>query len=371
MVPIRRCLEVLVIGVVWATPAASQSIAVRNVTEKLSARCRDFTELKYSEASDKTKARAQEGVLRDCIEQVTANANAVRSQLLAEAPVEPAFLWVEVDTTPASIPIRTVNGFLIKQHLVYKTLKRWASAYRESLSPGSQEWLDLGKAVEDADDAIHTALKMRGLNELFSAALVSGAVIATGASELSSTDGERAGQALAHVAWESKHFGDDTDTPIDLSFGGKFGFLPALNFVETALTDGEESSPETVYQEAFAWDLAGKVNMKLFGSNAAELSGVVRAGQVMLGTQSVLLDRGANSVLALPVGDRSSSTEWFYDVGLQYHLYNNPLDVVHGEGTVVSPMSPSACSCAGTCDSRRKERWRRSTILHDDWSFDS
>lgn len=339
MVTVGRILNVLVIGANLAMPAAAQSIAVRNVTAELPMGCRDFTEVKYAEASPALQQKATDGTLRTCLENVAANAVAVHSQLLGVAPSEPDTLWVRVEGRDTGIPLRSLNGFLIKQHLVYKALKRWASAYRDTLTTPDEQWLSLAKAVEDADDAVHTALKMRGLNELFSAALMSGAVIATGASELSSVDGERAGQALAHVAWESKHFGDDLEFPVDFSFGGKFGFLPALNFVEVAAADeGTESDPETVYQEAFAWDLAGKVNMKLFGSNAAELSGVARAGQVMLGTQSVLIDRGENSVLALPVGDRSSSTEWFYDFGLQYHLYNNPLDVVHGEGTMVSPM---------------------------------
>jgi hypothetical protein len=347
MLTIGRCSWILLIGLTVAAPAAAQSIAVRNVTAEVNADCRVFSEVKYSEATkaeaDSQNPEVKGQRLRTCVQRIEENANAIRNQLLGEAPSTPANLWVSVDGVNTAIPLHTLNGFLIKQHLVYKSLKRWVSAYRASLSTADptslKASLALSAAVEEADDAIHEALKMRGLNELFSAALMSGAVIATGASEASSADGERAGQALAHVAWESKHFGDDSDLPFDFSFGGKFGFLPALNFVETAPADDESGSDsETAYQEAFVWDLAGKVNMKLFGGNAAELSAVARAGQVMLGTQSVLLDRGANSVLALPVADQASTTEWFYDFGLQYQLYNNPLDVVHGEGTMVSPM---------------------------------
>ena len=101
----------------------------------------------------------------------------------------------------------------------------------------------------------------------------------------------------------------------------------------------EGSSEPTVegeYQEALVWTTNARVNW--YTTDRAETSLVGRVGQVRLNSESLLVDRGGQSVIAIPVNNEAGRTEEFWEVGVEFNLYDNPLEVLHAEGGLLNPL---------------------------------
>jgi hypothetical protein len=301
--------------------------------------CRPFIRVKpqtFQKAPDASKLTLSPGQgfdelnLKECFTGLAATLQAIADQF-----DDAADTLARVTLDGKDVTLSALDQYLIRQHLNIKNLEEWSRHFK--ITPIMANELDnMLDAAGEVGGLIDKLLSLRGLRELFSAALVSGAIVGTGQPVDGESGGEQTTAALAHVVWESKHFGDDRFSKVDFAFGGKFGFMPALSFVKEEGTAATEEA-EAVYQEAFVWDLGGRVNFSISGSKAAEISAIGRVGQTMFGTQSVVLDRGDQSVLAVAVPNGAGKAEMFYEYGAQYNLYNNPLEVVHGEGSTVSP----------------------------------
>jgi hypothetical protein len=339
---------VLLVLVAAASPAGGQAqlLGSDSRATQVIADCRVFVRIS-PEAAERSKVLQQRAgsfsaaALEKCLLRTAAVLKQLASELDTKGAPPPAQVSIpEVDPAnggnPALQPISRLNLYLLREHLNLKALEEWVKdlAERSPADPALDRLLPL---VEQTRGQLEELLALRGLRELFSAALISGAVVSTGKPVNASSGGEQSADALAHIVWESKHFGDDRFEHWDFAFGGKFGFMPSLTFVTEEGDSGSAEDAQGVYQEAFVWDITGRANFRLSGTHAAEVSLFGRVGQTVLGTQSVLLDRGPNSVLAVPVNNGTTSAEMSYEAGVQYVLYNNPLEVVHGEGSMVSP----------------------------------
>ena len=335
---------VVVISLCAAPRAGAQSQLLGNASRatQASGTCGDFVLYEPPPQQPMEKKTAEN--LRSCLESELTILGTITHELndaKEGVPVEVTLPLTngQGDTVQEKQPIARLDRYLIREHLNVKSLEEWAT------------WFQANKAGSEATRAkivaervrgeLDDLLTRRGLRELFSAALISGAVVGNGSALADDSGGEQTASALAHLVWESKHFGDDRFKKLDFSFGGRLGFVPALTLVKPVessdgATPEDEGKAQAVYQEAFAWDIAGRTSFRLSGQRAAEVSLIGKIGQTILGTQSVLLDRGDRSELAVPVNG-TTKAELFYEVGLHYNLYNNPLEVVHGEGSTVSP----------------------------------
>jgi len=247
---------------------------------------------------------------------------------------------VMVGSETIAIGAGGVNGFLINEHSAYKRLRRWVPALTVE-TPDRAAALAADLAVREARDLLHDGLALRDLNQVFSAALISGAVNTSGNQFEgdNSQDGLKAG---AHLVWESKHFrpNEEGTGNFDFSLRGRFGLIPTLDLVaEAPETDTETTAPvtETIYQTAMVWDMALRLNYQIQARASSEVTGVFRIGQAILGDRTVLVDRGASSTLAHPLSNGTGSAAWFYEGGLEFSIYNTQIEAVHAEGSAVSP----------------------------------
>lgn len=276
-----------------------------------------------------------------CLKEMGERADSARARVSRDAPSRTTSTEVSLlDTLPAD----QVNEFLITEHVAYKRLKDWVKKARRGIKDDSlrthTDLVDAQIALEEASDKLHAALDARGLNQSFSAKLVSGMIVSSGSSDApqGTSEADKQKDAAAHLVWESKHYGAESRS-FDAAFRGKIGFMPALLLVaDSARATQADATTESVYQEAFVWDVGGKVSYPFALRTGSELSITARAGQHVLGTKSVLLERGGASQVVVPIRNGAGQAEWFYEAGVEYQLYNNPLDVVHAEGSAVSPI---------------------------------
>jgi len=245
-----------------------------------------------------------------------------------------------------------VNEQLITTHFLARILRRWANL--DAIAEAEQL-----TTLDTLDKRLQGLMAYVGLLDPLAGSLVAGPVLGTTGklspgSTSTGTGGSSTGttgtasvssgsntNALAHVEWSSKHFFDDTWSPIDASFGGSFGLQPAL----TLLTNpppatGTTTTPAPTtsqYQSAFVWDLNGRANFHT--GTAAELSSIFRAGQIRLltGNGATIVDQGANSTLQIPLNGNANSMSWFYEVGAEWNYYNKSLEVVHAEKGQLDP----------------------------------
>lgn len=252
-----------------------------------------------------------------------------------------------------------VDEQLVKMHFLARILRRWANVNKDAAQPVI---IDLN----DIDGRLHTLMDYVGLLDPFAGSLVAGPVFGDSgklSSATTTTTGSAAvstgtkTDALAHIEWSSKHFGDESSSPIDFSFGGSFGLQPALTLLTTpppaAGTTPGSAVTTSEYQSAFIWSLNASGNVHTWSH--AETSGLVRAGQVRLlnGNGATIVDQGTNSTLLIPLNGNADRFSWFYEGGLEFNYYNKALEVVHAEKGQLNPLFNAGLSYK--VDTRFKE----------------
>jgi hypothetical protein len=264
---------------------------------------------------------------------------------------------VTVGQTKGKLSGAALNRFISRSHSLFIRYEKLAShavndrngplyvGDRDPItSPEDQKKVDEASALQVSLSALADVLKellsRRQLLEPFAAALITGGVL-TNSSPVTSEQPDNDEQTiLTHVVWESPHFGQHHDGPLDFSFGGRLGFQPAF----TLLTTREDRRPETSdeveadYQQAFIWDANVRLNVQLKDSltTGGEASLVARLGQVNLLDSATLTHRGADSTLAFDLS--AGQAELFWEIGARYALFSNPLDIVHADKTTINPL---------------------------------
>jgi|SRR5579863_2152389 len=291
---------------------------------------------------------------------LTANAlaklNACVSALNDNIPIPGTDLAAAITTLKTHYSISTpdeVNEELITTHYLSRVLRRWANLDKDAASNALT-------ILDSLDGRLHAMMNYVGLLDPLAGSLVAGPVLgetgklaqgttstSTGGGTSTSTTGTAATSsnsqttALAHIEWGSKHFGEDTWSPIDLSFGGSIGVQPALTLLTNpppagssgSATAASSSTPATTaqYQSAFLWDLNVRANYHT--GSAAETSGFFRGGQVRLltGNGATVVDQGANSTLQIPLNSGADQMAWFWETGAEFNYYSKSLEIVHAE----------------------------------------
>ena len=240
-----------------------------------------------------------------------------------------------------------VDEQLVKTHYLLRILRRWANLDKVQASVVITD-------VNQLDARMHTLMSYVGLLDPFAGSLVAGPVFGdTGKLSSSTTNptaastGTKTG-ALAHIEWGSKHFGEESSSPIDFSFGGSFGLQPSLTLLTSPPSASGSSSSASIatseYQSAFLWSLHARGN--LHTSSTAETSGFFRTGQVRLlsGNGATVVDQGGNSTLLIPLNGNADRLSWFYEGGLEFNYYSKSLEVVHAEKGQFNPLFDIAIS---------------------------
>src|SRR5262245_24373582 len=244
------------------------------------------------------------------------------------------------------------------RHLVrwYDAIRRLYNAYKSGKSLA-----DLGAAADteahmtDVFEAyrfyVNQQLQNHGLLQPFSGVLKAGAAFLERGSSTSpdttpAADTQKAagssttsgGSPLAHIDFESKHFGADKGSKVEASFTSMLGFVPALAFFKPApkTINGEttNAAEATAYQTAFVFNVGGNVHVSTF--QAGELSITGRAGAVNLMSEVNVVDQGGQSYVAIPFG--GDNTRLYGELGVQANLYNRGIEAAHLEKSSLMPL---------------------------------
>lgn len=249
------------------------------------------------------------------------------------------------DTYKLSTPDQ-VNEELIKTHYLSRLLRRWANLQKTCPDPNKCAAAAI-TMLDSIDDRLHSLMEYVGLLEPFAGSLVAGPAFgqtgkvspggSAGSSGTAATSAGSKTNALAHVEWGSKHFGDESWSPVDVSFGGSFGLQPALSLLTTPPSTTAPPPPTSQYQSAFVWTLNEHTNLHT-GPNA-ETSAFFEAGQLRLlsGNGATVIDQGANSTLLIPLNNNADKMSWFYGAGAEFKYYNKALEIVHAEKGQIDP----------------------------------
>lgn len=247
-----------------------------------------------------------------------------------------------------------VNEQLITTHYLSRVLRRWANL-------DSATAADVMTSLDGIDPRLHTLMNYVGLLDPFAGSLVAGPAFgdtgklspgttSTGAGATATvTTGTAATSAgsktdpLAHIEWSSKHFGDESWSPVDFNLGGAFGLQPAMTLLTnppaaTTTAAASSGSPITSqYQSAFIWSLNARGNIHT--GSTAETSSFFKAGQVRLlsGNGATIVDQGTNSTLQIPLNGNADRLAWFYEGGVEFNYYNKALEIVHAEKGQLDP----------------------------------
>ena len=115
--------------------------------------------------------------------------------------------------------------------------------------------------------------------------------------------------------WETRHFGDVSLEPLDLSFGGRLGVEPVLTVVTPSdAAEGADTTLTGTQQSAFVWAFDVNAHRQHRAINA-EYGWFARTGAAMLTTVPSLVDRDRGSFVALPADNGAGKTAWFWESG--------------------------------------------------------
>ena len=242
-------------------------------------------------------------------------------------------------------------------HYLARVLRRWAVDGRTTSEQASTPLKDILTELDAIDASLHTLMKAEGLLEKFAGALVAGPAFGdtgklspgtttVGGTPTTTTTGTAATSSqsttggLAHVEWGSQHFGDESWSPVDFSFGGAFGLQPQLSLLTNPPAAGSAPSSAATtsqYQSAFVWSLNGRGN--LHTGSSAETTAYWKSGQVRLltGNGATVIDQGANSTLQIPLNGNADRMAWFHEGGVEFNYYNKALEVIHAEKGQLDP----------------------------------
>ncbi len=335
-----------------------------------------------------------------------------REMLTRERPGESKSDPLAINMLPKGADIN-IDQQIRHEHERYENLKEWWELAKKELpekgkntttptAKGLDHILVGGKTLEKATGeelitaeqdfqnvrrSLHSIMDHRGLRQIFAASLVSGVVFGdvgnpgsgaktVGAASTSATPSSTASatvaassanntSATAHIIWESQHFGSDSHS-VDMSFGGKFGFQPALTLVKPD-TSGQQSTsqPNTTattteaqpaFQQAFIWNIAPRFNFHI--GERSELTVSPTLGQIRLNSQSQIIEDGnGKGSLYIGLDNGAGKAELYYEYAAAYRIYDNPLHIIHEEQSQLAPVFDASFGF------RRDDRFRRAGQL--------
>ena len=236
----------------------------------------------------------------------------------------------------ASIPIgvdSNVNRHLFELHFLYKRAKAYAK--------NAEFEIDQMNRLNDIRDQVHGLMRIRGLQDPFSASFDGGAVFTdSGDDAIPSLGGKQESTTAFQVAWESMHWHDE-EGPWDVSFGGHFGLGPAQSLVcfsdDSACTAKPDSEVgiRTIFQPAFKWDFAPRFNLQT--EKRSELSLLARFGQSWLTSDTVAYKVGDNTINTRLLPNGVGTTAWFQEYGAEWRMFNKDMMAIHEEKTFTTP----------------------------------
>ncbi len=226
---------------------------------------------------------------------------------------------------------REPDAYIRELHHAYKNLKGWEKLQGDAQSK---------RAIEELRDSTHALMESRGLRSPILAEFVTGFVrtnVADGGGAPAGAQEQDATVPAGHIAWSTRHFGRDTesrtDTSVDVSVGGHLGFVPALALVEPK--DAPQGGVSASYQEAFVWDLEGRLHVH--AQRNFELVALGRAGQTLLNSDSTLIQTKSDpdGYIAVPLS--GGEARWFYEAGLTARFHVQSLQSLHEQNGLVAP----------------------------------
>jgi len=250
-----------------------------------------------------------------------------------------------------------LNETLIRLRVSYKTLLDWIESKRPT--PTAEEnvdsWIAARKLLNEVGVLLPKVLRKHDLFAQFSAILVTGATLTDasqpekpvegdddadgGDGEAAETGPEEEPSAVGVIVFQSRHFGDESLGPLDVSLGGRIGFQPILNLVApaTGAEDATLAAPTAVHQNAFVWNFAVQLNRQLRAINS-EVGFFGKGGTTTLMTPPKAVDKGTGSFLAFPLDGGANSTAWVWESGVEFNMFDNRLEQIHAEKGGLSPQ---------------------------------
>ncbi|HXD75981.1 MAG TPA: hypothetical protein VN628_19690 [Vicinamibacterales bacterium] len=242
---------------------------------------------------------------------------------------------------------------LIKEYGTLRMLRRWDRKIVDDYGnvKGTASTIEqtrystLESAFDSYESRVNSELTSHNLAQPFSGVLKLGAAFLERGGSTTPSGTTAAGDAgtanqgvVAHIDFESKHFGSDAGTAVEGSFGATLGFQPALTFLQPAAADanGQKNAAQqtTSYQNAFVFNVSGNAHLSTFRAGEVTLSG--RVGVVNLLNDVTVVDNGSNSYIAVPFGH--DTTSLYSEVSGHVNLYRTGMDVAHLEKATLTPL---------------------------------
>lgn len=312
-------------------------------------------------ARDRAWAATVAGELMACIDDFEMQLKNVttRAALIATgSPTEPA--------TPeaARLVEQQEHRLLASDYLAYQNLIDWwrtlrAVLQRELVRPSgsgpgssalSRSFATLQDKFEIIDDDVARRMDSHGLAQPFAAELASGlgfqsAGASSNLTQTAAGQDSNSSSPIVHVVWESRHFGSNRRSPIELSFAGRFGFQPALTLVapvsgggaaSTSAAEPDPAQTRASYQEAFGWSTGTRISFPF--AKYWEISAVPRLGQMVLTDDATLIRDQGPAFIAIPINNNASNAELFWEYAGEINLFGQPHDLVHLTKGVLTPL---------------------------------
>jgi hypothetical protein len=274
-----------------------------------------------------------------------------------------------VDTAPSATLEEKIHLELVKEYLAYRRLRQWNKAYQRSTRMERDTRTDIEAAFEDLSETVEAALTQHGLNQPFSADLVTAFAIqqagvkpssttpsnGTGSSATANPKSPAGGNTQSGAAglmrWQSIHFYADPDRHWDLDISGQFGFEPVLALVQPAPPSTSSSTTATAsptsaaiasddvtatFQSAFEWHGAVESNWRF--ADLSEATVFFRLGQTVLNSTQTVVENGSNSSVAIAAANETEGAELFWEVGASVAIYAQSLEVLHLKKGLLTPM---------------------------------
>ena len=182
-------------------------------------------------------------------------------------------------------------------------------------------------------------MKKRGLYEPFGA-VFNGALwlASTGNGSVRSAQDSIEPQFRGTIDWESEHFNGDSGFGryAHFSFGGTFGYAPIM--VLTDLTKNgtaETGSPRPLFQQGLVWDIAPRLNTRLYSSGEMSIFG--RFGQTWYTSEVTSFKAGDDTIVATVIDNNVGRDATFWETGAEFRMFRKPLSIIHGEKSYVTP----------------------------------
>ncbi|MEO6236435.1 MAG: hypothetical protein ABIQ52_05505 [Vicinamibacterales bacterium] len=237
---------------------------------------------------------------------------------------------------------------LVRMHVNYKSLTKWAGAVTSALTPNDKlpicdAAIRLKKAVDALEDAVHDALKSHGLQSPLTAMLFTGAAFGdTPTAAGAAADGNKAENnkvtPSATIVFESPHFRDDKSGRLHFAFGGRIGFQQILTMV-LPTTDGSSAAAAPVgeYKDGLLWNFGGSAYATTTGRSEAYvrlLTGGTRVGDY----RTVVTGENGQGFISNPVDNETSQTAPRWEIALGWNYHGRPMEVAHLQKSLLNPL---------------------------------